>query len=115
ERETSVSEAVQTRDHTEIALVQFGAEVTRKRRTTLVRGGRALHAMQLAVPGDISSAAFFICAALLFPGSELYLSDVGLNPTRTALLDFLCGMGADLQILNLGEATQGHGASELIG
>ena len=115
EGETNVSEAVQTRDHTEIALVQFGADVSRKRRTTLVRGGRALQAIQLAVPGDISSAAFFICAALLFPGSDLYLQDVGLNPTRTALLDFLCGMGADLQVLNLGESTQGHGASELIG
>ncbi len=103
EGRTSVTEPVQTRDHTEIALAQFGAEVARGPRTTTVRGGAALRAQKLAVPGDISSAAFFLCAALLFPSSDLYLQDVGLNPTRTALLDFLCGMGAKVKVLNLGE------------
>ena len=62
------------------------------------------------MPGDISSAAFFLCAALLYPDSDLYLQDVGLNPTRTALLDFLSGMGAQIKLLNLGE-----NSGELIG
>ena len=110
EGETSVTEPVRTRDHTEIALAQFGAEVARGPRTTAVRGGVALRAQKLAVPGDISSAAFFLCAALLFPSSDLYLQDVGLNPSRTALLDFLCGMGAQIKLLNLGE-----NCGELIG
>ena len=110
EGETTVTEPVQTRDHTEIALLEFGAEVNRGRRTTTVQGGRALRAMELLVPGDISSAAFFLCAALLFPSSDLYLQDVGLNPTRTALLDFLSSMGAQLKVLNLGESS-----GELIG
>lgn len=108
--ETTVVEPVQTRDHTEIALQQFGADITRRRRSATVRGGRALKARGLTVPGDLSSAAFFICAALLFPSSDLYLHDVGLNPTRTALLDFLCGMGASVKLLNLAEES-----GELIG
>ena len=103
EGETTVSEPVQTRDHTEIALAQFGAEVARGPRTTAVRGGHSLQAKNLTVPGDVSSAAFFLCAALLFPASDLYLQDVGLNPTRTALLDFLRGMGAQVKVLNVSE------------
>ena len=108
--ETSVTEPVQTRDHTEIAFQEFGAEIFRGRKTTTVQGGHALKAAKLNVPGDLSSAAFFLCAALLFPASDLYLQDVGLNPTRTALLDFLSGMGAEIKILNIGEAS-----GELIG
>jgi len=110
EGETTVTEPVQTRDHTEIALAQFEAEIARKPRRTTVCGGRALKGQRLAVPGDLSSAAFFLCAALLFPDSDLYLQDVGLNPTRTALLDLLTGMGAAIKLLNLGET-----AGELIG
>lgn len=110
EGQTTVTEPVQTRDHTEIALAQFGAEIERKRRSTTVRGGRPLKGQKLTVPGDLSSAAFFLCAALLFPNSDLYLQDVGLNPTRTALLDFLSGMGAQIKVLNLGESS-----GELIG
>jgi 3-phosphoshikimate 1-carboxyvinyltransferase len=110
EGETTVTEPVQTRDHTEIALAQFGAEIARKPRSTTVCGGRSLQGQRLVVPGDLSSAAFFLCAALLFPDSDLYLQDVGLNPTRTALLDFLSGMGAEIKLLNLGES-----AGELIG
>ena len=110
EGKTTVTEPVQTRDHTEIALGQFGAEIERRRRSTTVCGGKPLKGQKLAVPGDLSSAAFFLCAALLFPDSDLYLQDVGLNPTRTALLDFLTGMGAAIKLLNLGEAS-----GELIG
>jgi 3-phosphoshikimate 1-carboxyvinyltransferase len=110
EGETAVTEPVQTRDHTEIALAEFGATMNRGRRTASVQGGHALKALKLAVPGDISSAAFFLCAALLFPSADLYLQDVGLNPTRTALLDFLSGMGAQVKMLNIGETT-----GELVG
>ncbi len=110
EGKTTVTEPVQTRDHTEIALAQFGAEIERRRRRTTVCGGKPLQGQRLTVPGDLSSASFFLCAALLFPDSDLYLRDVGLNPTRTALLDFLTGMGADIKLLNLGET-----AGELIG
>jgi 3-phosphoshikimate 1-carboxyvinyltransferase len=107
---TTVIEPVQTRDHTEIALAQFGAEFERGRRSSTICGGKPLHGQKLTVPGDLSSAAFFLCAALLFPQSDLYLQDVGLNPTRTALLDFLSGMGAQIKLLNIGET-----AGELIG
>ena len=110
EGKTTVAEPAQTRDHTEIALAKFGAEIERRRRRVTVWGGKTLQGQKLTVPGDLSSAAFFLCAALLFPDSDLYLRDVGLNPTRTALLDFLTGMGADIQLLNLGET-----AGELIG
>ena len=110
EGHTTVTEPVQTRDHTEIALAQFGAEIERNPRRTTVCGGIRLKGQQLVVPGDLSSAAFFLCAALLFPGSDLYLQDVGLNPTRTALLDFLTGLGAQIKLLHLGET-----AGELIG
>ncbi|MBI4461016.1 MAG: 3-phosphoshikimate 1-carboxyvinyltransferase [Acidobacteria bacterium] len=103
EGQTTVTEPVSTRDHTEIALAQFGAEVVRQRRTVAVQGGGKLQGQRLAVPGDISSATFFICAALLFPDSNLYLQNVGLNPTRTAVLDFLSGLGARLKVLNIGE------------
>ena len=115
EGQSTVMEPVQTRDHTEIALLQFGADVTRRRRTTSLRGRRHLKAMNVVVPGDISSAAFFICAALLFPSSDLYFQDVGLNPTRTALLDFLCSMGAEIKVLNIGEASKSDAPGELIG
>ena len=110
EGETTVSEPVSTRDHTEIALAQFGAEVLRKRRVVSVRGGCILRGQKLVVPGDISSATFFLCAALLFPESNLHLQDVGLNPTRTAVLDFLSGLGARIKVLNIGEV-----GGELVG
>jgi 3-phosphoshikimate 1-carboxyvinyltransferase len=110
EGRTTVTEPLQTRDHTEIALARFGAEIERGRRTTTICGGKPLQGQQLTVPADLSSSAFFLCAALLFPDSDLYLQDVGLNPTRTALLDFLTGMGAQIKLLNLGETS-----GELIG
>lgn len=101
---TSVVEPVALRDHTEIALTQFGADLNRARRKASVRGGRVLQSQSLTVPGDISSAAFFLCAALPFANSNLLLQNVGVNPTRTALLDFLNGMGAKIKVLNIGES-----------
>jgi 3-phosphoshikimate 1-carboxyvinyltransferase len=97
---TAVVEPHPTRDHSEIALRQFGAEVGRQGRTISIRGRARLHAQELTVPGDISSAAFFIVAGLLVPGSDLTLQNVGLNPTRTAVIEFLRSIGGDIKILN---------------
>jgi len=98
---TTVREPARTRDHTEIALREFGAEIDVRGRAIALRGRPRLAARDLAVPGDLSSAAFFLVAALLVPGSHLVLEHVGLNPTRSALLDFLVSMGADIRVPDL--------------
>jgi 3-phosphoshikimate 1-carboxyvinyltransferase len=99
--QTSVIEPVRSRDHTEIALREFGADLTIERQKITVHGRPALTARELVVPSDLSSAAFFLVAALLVPGSRLAIHGVGLNPTRSALLDFLSGMGAKIHIPDL--------------
>ena len=101
--ETSVREAVTTRDHTEIALGEMGADITLEPRFVRLRGPATLEAKTLVVPGDLSSAAFFLVAALLVPDSELIITAVGLNPTRTALLDVLRSMGAAIKLLHIEE------------
>ena len=98
---TSVTEPERSRDHTEIALREFGADVTVARRRITVVGRPKLTGRELVAPSDLSSAAFFMVAALLAPGSKLTIRGVGLNPTRSALLDFLTGMGARIRILDL--------------
>jgi len=80
---TTVTEPVPTRDHTEIALAEFGCQVARTAGIATVAGGARLEAHALTVPGDLSSAVFLIAAALLLPGSELRLLNVGLNPPRS--------------------------------
>ena len=110
EGQTSVTEPVRSRDHTEIALREFGADITVERQTITVTGRPSLAARELSVPSDLSSAAFFLAGALLIPGSQLAITGVGLNPTRSALLDFLVGMGARIRIPEL-ESRNG----ELIG
>ena len=110
EGQTSVSEPVASRDHTEIALREFGADLTVSQRRITLTGRPHLTGRELMVPSDLSSAAFFIVAALLVPGSQLTIRGVGLNPTRSALLDFLVGMGAKILIPTL-ESRNG----ELIG
>jgi 3-phosphoshikimate 1-carboxyvinyltransferase len=110
EGETSVEESVRTRDHGELALRAFGAEVDRSRTRVSIKGRQQLTAISARVPGDISSAAFFLCAAALFPGSNLIIDGLGLNPTRAALLDVLAGLGLTLNVINLEEK---HG--ELVG
>ena len=107
---TSVEEPVRTRDHGELALEAFGAEIARNGNRVRVTGGQKLHAVDASIPGDISSAAFFLCAAALFPGSNLVLDSVLMNPTRAALLEVLLGMGCRISVLNLEEH---HG--ELVG
>lgn len=102
---TSVTEPARTRDHTELALEEFGATVERHGRTTTIRGlfggngAGKLSAKSLDVPGDISSAVFFIAAASLLPNSNISIHNVGLNPTRTAILDVFSAMGASIQML----------------
>jgi 3-phosphoshikimate 1-carboxyvinyltransferase len=98
---TIVREPVRTRDHTEVALRQFGAEISVQKRVISVQGPAKLKAAELRVPGDVSSAAFFMVAALLVPDSNLVITGVGLNPTRSALLDFLAGMGATVRVLDV--------------
>jgi 3-phosphoshikimate 1-carboxyvinyltransferase len=110
---TTVTEPMRSRDHTEIALREFGADVTVERRTIALMGRPRLTACELHVPSDLSSAAFFLVAALLVPGSELTIRGVGLNPTRSALLDFLTGMGADIRIPNL-ESRNGELVGDLV-
>ena len=113
---TSVIEPARTRDHTELALEEFGASIEKHGRTTVIHGlfsgngsGR-LMAKSLDVPGDLSSAVFFIAAASLLSESSLLIRNVGLNPTRTAILDLFAGMGASIQMLSLKSA---HG--EVVG
>jgi 3-phosphoshikimate 1-carboxyvinyltransferase len=110
EGETSVEEPYRTRDHSELALRAFGAELTRRRNRVSVVGGQKLHAIEAAIPGDISSAAFFLCAAALFPESNLVIEYLLLNPTRAALLDVLKTVGARVSVINLEDH---HG--ELVG
>jgi 3-phosphoshikimate 1-carboxyvinyltransferase len=107
---TTVHEAVRTRDHSELALRAFGARLTRTLNSVSIAGPQTLHSIEASVPGDISSAAFFLCAASLFPGSSLVLDALGLNPTRAALLDVLTALGARISVLNLEELN-----SELVG
>ena len=104
EGETVIEEPIRTRDHTEIALREFGAEITTIGNTITLQGRPALTGnRELFVPGDISSAAFFLVAALLLPGSQITIYGVGLNPTRSALLDFLASIGAQAKILDVGQ------------
>lgn len=95
---TTVRETIRTRDHTELALREFGASVEAANATIRVHPRPELHARQLAVPGDLSTAVFFLGAALILPGSSLVLHNVGLNPTRTRILDFFISMGASIHL-----------------
>jgi 3-phosphoshikimate 1-carboxyvinyltransferase len=114
---TSLTESILTRDHTEHALLAFGATLTRtyarvpnEPARLSIPGGQRLKAIDATVPGDISSAAFFLCAALLFPDSNLVLDSLGMNPTRAALLDVIAALGGKIKVLTVEER---HG--ELIG
>ncbi|MGA2217235.1 MAG: 3-phosphoshikimate 1-carboxyvinyltransferase [Terracidiphilus sp.] len=107
---TTVREAVRTRDHSELALRAFGVTLTRTIDSISIAGPQPLHAIDAQIPGDISSAAFFLCAAAIFPGSSLVFDSLGMNPTRAALLDVLTGLGARISVLNLEEKN-----AELVG
>jgi 3-phosphoshikimate 1-carboxyvinyltransferase len=95
---TTVRESIRTRDHSELALREFGADVTTRKGVISVEGKPELKGRELLVPGDLSSAAFYLVAAMVVPDSEIVLQAVGLNPTRAALIDFLVGIGADIRV-----------------
>ena len=95
---TTVHEPLATRDHTERALHAFGVRVEASARSVSVKGGQRLTARALEVPGDVSSAAFWMVAAASLPGSEIVIESVGVNPTRTGIIDVLRRMGADVEI-----------------
>ncbi len=97
---TSTTEPEPTRDHSERMLQAFGVQVTRDGATASVQGGQPLKATAIQVPGDISSAAFFLVAGSIAPGSELLLRDVGMNPTRVGVVEILKLMGANIAIEN---------------
>ena len=97
---TEVIEPAPTRDHTERMLRGFGCEVLTQDNHISLTGGQTLHAANIEVPADISSAAFFMVAASITPDSELTLNHVGINPTRTGIIDILELMGADITLVN---------------
>jgi 3-phosphoshikimate 1-carboxyvinyltransferase len=107
---TIVRETIRSRDHTEIALREFGADLKVVKRVITLEGRPQLTGRDVVVPSDLSSAAFFLVAGLLVPGSHLVIQDVGLNPTRSALLDFLLSIGGAVKVLKI-ESVNG----ELIG
>ena len=116
EGETVVMEPARTRDHTELALEEFGVTVEKNGKTVRIRGASngasaaKLEPRSIDVPGDLSSAVFFLAAASLLPDSNLLIHNVGLNPTRTAILDVFTEMGASIKVPSLRSA---HG--ELVG
>ena len=114
EGETRIEESLRTRDHGEVALRAFGVHLERGSSSNgnqvRIRGGQKLHGIQARVPGDISSAAFFLCAAALFPDSQLTIPNLLMNPTRARLLDILMQIGLRISVTQLEEA---HG--EMIG
>lgn len=101
---TKVTEPVLSRNHTELMLNYFGAKVTSENTTASICPDPSLEAREIQVPGDISSAAYFIAAGLLVPGSELLLKNVGINPTRDGILRVCKAMGADITLLNKTDA-----------
>jgi 3-phosphoshikimate 1-carboxyvinyltransferase len=115
--ETRIEEPLRTRDHGEVALRAFGAKLDRKstgaggvKYEVRIRGGQRLRGIEARIPGDLSSAAFFLCAAALFPGSQLAVPGLLMNPTRARLLDILMQIGLRISVTQLDEI---HG--ELVG
>jgi 3-phosphoshikimate 1-carboxyvinyltransferase len=102
--ETRIEEPLRTRDHGEVALRAFGAHLERKGNEVVIRGGQRLRGIEAHIPGDLSSAAFFLCAAALFPNSQLTVPNLLMNPTRARLLDILMQMGLRISVTQLEEA-----------
>lgn len=97
---TKVTEPYLSRNHSELMLRSFGADVISEGTAAAITGNPVLEGQKVIVPGDISSAAYFIAAGLLIPGSEILIKDVGINPTRDGILKVCADMGADIQLLN---------------
>jgi 3-phosphoshikimate 1-carboxyvinyltransferase len=107
EGETRIEEPLRTRDHGEVALRAFGVQLQSKSagpgNAVRIRGGQRLRGIEASIPGDLSSAAFFLCAAALFPGSQLTIPNLLMNPTRARLLDVLMQMGLRISVTQLEE------------
>ncbi|MDQ7788215.1 MAG: 3-phosphoshikimate 1-carboxyvinyltransferase [Thermodesulfovibrionales bacterium] len=103
EGSTEIIEPAKSRDHTERMLPAFGAKITVEGLSVRIQGGAELQARDVYVPGDFSSAAFFIVGALIIEDSDITIKDVGINPTRTGLLNVLKRMGAEIRIENVRE------------
>lgn len=103
--ETEITEPAKSRDHTERMLPSFGAEIATNGLHITIKGNAALQGREIYVPGDFSSAAFFIVGALLIRDSDLTIMGVGINPTRTGLLNALKKMGADIEVRNIREVS----------
>jgi len=102
---TSVTEPEKSRDHTERMLKAAGINIEISGLTVNIKGGNALSPLNLNVPNDMSSAAFFIAAGTIVPGSELLIKNTGINPTRTGLIEILHSMGADIKLENKREVS----------
>jgi 3-phosphoshikimate 1-carboxyvinyltransferase len=98
---TTVRESVRTRDHTELALREFGATIETTKDAIRIEPRPKLLARQITVPGDLSGGIFLACAALILEGSSLMLHNVGLNPTRAKVLDFLISIGAQINLASV--------------
>lgn len=96
--ETTIIEPMQTRDHTENMIAQFGGQISRRNNTVTVKGGAELSGCVVAVPGDISTAIFWIVAAIITKNSCVTLTNVGLNPTRTGAIEIMQAMGANIKV-----------------
>lgn len=96
---TTVTEPAPSRDHTERMLKGFGANIRKEALTTVLEPGRPLHGQEIKVPGDISSAAFWLVAGTLVPESEIVIRGVGVNPTRNGIIEVLQRMGADIRVI----------------
>ncbi|SJZ69352.1 3-phosphoshikimate 1-carboxyvinyltransferase [Pilibacter termitis] len=101
--ETVVIEKEKTRDHTEDMILQFGGAIEVDDKEIRIKGPQTLHGQTVVVPGDISSAAFFLVAGLIVPNSKITLENVGLNPTRTGIIDVIKEMGGKITIEEVGE------------
>lgn len=110
---TVITEPEASRDHTERMLSMLGADIEKNHLTTSISGQNELSAMNLDIPGDISSAAFFMVAATLIPGSHIILKHIGVNPTRTGIVDILRAMGADISILNIQQENEPYADIEV--
>ena len=108
--DTGVEESIRTRDHGEVALRAFGVQLTNAGDQVRIKGGQKLHNIEAHIPGDLSSAAFFLCAAALFPGSQLAITALLMNPTRARLLDIMIMLGVGITV---GQLEEQHG--ELVG
>ncbi|RKJ45917.1 3-phosphoshikimate 1-carboxyvinyltransferase [bacterium 1XD8-76] len=110
--ETSVTETAISRNHTELMLRSFGADIRTDHLTATIRPNPALHAMDIHVPGDISSASYFIVAGSLVPDSEILIRNVGINPTRDGIIRVAREMGADITLFN--EKNTGEPVADLL-